>query len=103
MLDKIAKVVERYEEIERKMADPEVLADYQKIAELAQERSEMEPIVQSYHEYLTLSEELEGARELLDPDGDEEMNAMASGKYQDYQVIGLDAVRRPITRTIEWF
>jgi len=77
MLDKIAKVVERYEEIERKMADPEVLADYQKIAELAQERSEMEPLVQSYHEYLTLSEELEGARELLDPDGDEEMNAMA--------------------------
>lgn len=33
----------------------------------------------------------------------EEMNAMASGKYQDYQVIGLDAARKQITRTLEWF
>jgi len=77
MLDKIAKVVERYEELERKMTDPEVLADYQKIAELAQERSEMEPLVRNYREYLAISEELEGARELLEADGEEEMTAMA--------------------------
>ncbi len=77
MLDKIAKVVERYEELERKMTDPEVLADYQKLAELAQERSEMEPLVRNYREYLAISEELEGARELLEADGEEEMTAMA--------------------------
>jgi len=76
MLDKIAKVVERYEELERKMADPEVLADYQKLAELAQERSEMEPLVRRYREYMAISEELEETRVLLEADNDE-MIAMA--------------------------
>ncbi len=82
MLDKIAKVVERYEEIERKMAEPEVLADYQKIAELSQERSEMEPLVQSYREYLVVSEELDGTRELLEAAVDEEMIAMAQEEIE---------------------
>ena len=41
MLDKIADVVARYDEIERQMADPQVLADHVKLTELAQERAEM--------------------------------------------------------------
>ena len=59
MLDKIAKVVEHYEELEKRMADPEILADYQKVAELAQERSEMEPLVESYRRHQAVSEELQ--------------------------------------------
>jgi peptide chain release factor 1 len=58
MLEKIAKIVERYDELEKKMADPEVLADYQKLAELAQERSEMEMIVNAYNDYQSVSNEL---------------------------------------------
>ena len=45
MYDKIAKVVQRYEEIEARMVDPEVLSDYQLLSELAQERSELQPLV----------------------------------------------------------
>jgi peptide chain release factor 1 len=77
MLDKISKIVERYDELERRMADPEVLANYQKVAELAQERSELEPIVEVYREHLTLTKELEETRELLEISDDPEMAAMA--------------------------
>jgi peptide chain release factor 1 len=77
MLDKISKIVERYDELERRMADPEVLADYQKIAELAQERSELEPIVEAYREHMTVTEELDETRELLELSDDPEMAAMA--------------------------
>jgi peptide chain release factor 1 len=77
MLDKISKIVERYDELERRMADPEVLANYQKVAELAQERSELEPIVEAYREHLTLTKELEETRELLEISDDPEMAAMA--------------------------
>lgn len=77
MLEKIAKVVERYEKIERRMADPDVLADYQKMAELAQERSEMERLVLSYREHAAVVKELAETRELLDLSDDEEMTTMA--------------------------
>jgi len=77
MLEKIAKIVKRYDEIERVMADPEVLADYQKLAELAQERSELASIVNAYHEHEAVVLELEDTRELLAAADDPEMIAMA--------------------------
>ncbi len=84
MLEKIAKVVERYDEIERKMADPEVLADYQLIAELAQERSELEPLVEAYREHNNVDEELKQTRALLEETEDEEMISMA---YDEIEVL----------------
>jgi peptide chain release factor 1 len=77
MLDKIAKIAERYDELERKMADPEILADYQKIAELAQERSELQPLVVSYRQYLDVDRELQEAQEILEISEDPEMTVMA--------------------------
>ncbi len=77
MLDKISQIVERYEELERKMADPAVLADYQKIAELAQERSDLQPLVEAYREHSAISSELEETRELLALSEEDEMVAMA--------------------------
>ncbi len=76
MLEKIAKIVERYEELEQKMAEPEVLADYQKLAELARERSELAPLVDGYHKHNELSQELEEALELLNEADDPEMITM---------------------------
>jgi peptide chain release factor 1 len=77
MLEKIAKIAARYDELERKMADPEVLANYQKIKELAQDRSEIQPVVESYRQYLDVSQELEETRELLELAEDPEMISMA--------------------------
>ena len=82
MLEKIAKIVDRYDEIEQVMADPEVLADYQKIAELAQERSELASIVNAYHEHEAVVLELEGTRELLAAADDPEMIAMAEEEIE---------------------
>lgn len=73
MLDKIAKVVARYDEIERQMTDPQVLADHIKLTELAQERAEMVPLVESYLRHQKLSRELDETRELLALEDDPEM------------------------------
>jgi peptide chain release factor 1 len=71
MLDKIAKVVARFEEIEMQMADPAVLADHVRLTELAQERSDLQPLAESYRQYREAEAELAGAKEMLaldDPD-----------------------------------
>ncbi|HEX6385129.1 MAG TPA: peptide chain release factor 1 [Anaerolineae bacterium] len=77
MLDKIEKVVTRYEDIERQMADPEVLADHMKLSDLAQERAELTDLVEVYRRHQKLDEELAGARELLEVTEDEDMAALA--------------------------
>ncbi|MDX1413200.1 MAG: peptide chain release factor 1 [Candidatus Promineifilaceae bacterium] len=78
MIDKIADVVARYDEIERQMADPQVLADHVRLTELAQERSEMEPLVIAYHHHQKLSQELEEAEELRELESDPEMVELAN-------------------------
>ena len=82
MFEKIARIVERYDELERTMAEPEVLADYQKLAELAQERSELRPLVDAYHEHQELSQELIEAQDILAEADDPEMVTMAEDEIK---------------------
>jgi len=76
MLDKLAGVEARYEEIEKLMADPEVAQDYERIAELNKERSEIADIVALYRDYKKKEADLEDAREML-KESDADMREMA--------------------------
>ncbi len=64
MLDKLAGVEARYEEIERLLADPAVMADYERVTALAKERSEIHDIVMTFRDYRKKLADLEGAKEL---------------------------------------
>ncbi|MEZ4641945.1 MAG: peptide chain release factor 1 [Chloroflexota bacterium] len=91
MLEKIAKVVARYDEIEKQMADPAVIADYTRLNELAQERSEMSDLVEAYHQYQQLEKELSEARELWEMETDEELVALAAEEIERLDA-GLDSL-----------
>lgn len=77
LLDKLAGIAARYDEIERMMADPEIAADYQKVAEFAQERSNLEPVFKAYHAYKSVLEQIDEARMLIDSEDDAEMRKLA--------------------------
>lgn len=77
MLDKLAGIAARYTEIEQLMGDPDVAQDYERVAELNKERSDIEPIVLAYRRYQKQLEDLDGARELLRESDDAEMREMA--------------------------
>ena len=77
MLDKLAGIEARYQELERLMGDPEIAMDYERVGELNKERSHLEDIVKAYQLYLKQQEELDGAKELLDETDDAEMREMA--------------------------
>jgi peptide chain release factor 1 len=85
MYDKIAKVVQRYEEIEARMADPDVLADHVQVRELAQERADLQRLVESYREYQGLQQELADTRELLEASDDPEMSALAEDEIEQLE------------------
>ena len=78
LFDKLDKVVDRYNEIERQMADPDVFADHVRLTELAQERTDMGELVEAYQQYKQLREELAQAEEMSEGEEDEELAAMAT-------------------------
>lgn len=75
MLDKLASIEERFEELSKEVIDPEVIADSEKWQKLMIEHAGLEEIVNKYREYKDVLDQLEGAKEMqrekLDPDMDE--------------------------------
>jgi peptide chain release factor 1 len=76
--DKLDKVVDRYNDIERQMAEPDVLADHVRMTELAQERTDMGELVETYQQYMQMRAELAQAEEMSEAEEDEELAAMAT-------------------------
>ncbi|MBI3762257.1 MAG: peptide chain release factor 1, partial [Chloroflexi bacterium] len=88
MLDKLAGIEARYDELNRLMADPDRAADYSKIAEYAKERAGLEEIVSTFREFKSVLKELEEARALL---ASEEMRDLAAE-----EIPGLEAHERDL-------
>lgn len=73
MLDKLQGVEERYEKLNTQLADPAIATDYVKAAEYAQERAELEQVVEGYRRYKDLQQELADTRAMLQEDLSPEM------------------------------
>ncbi len=77
MLDKLAQIEARYDELERLMGDPAVMNDYTKIAEYSKERTGLEDIVRAYRKYRQQMKQLEEAREIIATESDADLRALA--------------------------
>ena len=65
MFDKLSFVEERYEELSRRISDPEVIADHEVWQKLCKEHSDITPIVEKYREYKQNKDTLDEAAEML--------------------------------------
>jgi len=50
LLEKLAGIEARYEELNHLMSDPQVIADYNRLREVGQERTNLQPVVDAYIE-----------------------------------------------------
>jgi peptide chain release factor 1 len=66
MLDKLAEVEKRYEELERLMSDPQLLNQQREYSKLAKERAELEEIVARFREWRKVEQEIQENRQLLE-------------------------------------
>jgi peptide chain release factor 1 len=69
MLESLAAIEARYDEIAQLLADPEIATDYERVAELAKERSDLQDLVETYRRCQSLQHELAGVKSLLAEDG----------------------------------
>ena len=59
MFDKLELLIEKFEELEKKIKDPEIMKDMNVWQKLAKEHGDMKPIVEKYREYSKHKKELE--------------------------------------------
>jgi peptide chain release factor 1 len=82
MLDKLASIEQRYDDITQQMAESS--EDYQKVAELAKERSELDDIVAKSQQYRQALKSLDEAKALQSAD-DEELRSMAEMEISELE------------------
>ncbi len=72
MFERLAEIEARYEELNRLLSDPEVIADHRRVEEIARERAPLDDIIALFREYKQARAELDEARG-LSRDADEEV------------------------------
>ena len=65
MFDKLSFIEERFAELEKKIADPEIISNQELWRKLCKEHSDISPIVEKYKEYKLLNENISEAKEML--------------------------------------
>lgn len=80
MLQKLEDVEKRYEELNKKISDPEVIANQNVWKELMKEHSNLVDIVAKYREYKKAKEELEQAKAML---SDKELKELAEIEVEE--------------------
>jgi len=84
MLEKLAQIERRFEEIEGLITDPSIIGDRERYAKLMRERSEVEEIVETLRERRAVAAELDDARVLRD-EGDSDMREMAAEELRQLE------------------
>ena len=78
---RLESVCERFEELEGLLAEPDVIGDQDQFRELSQEYSRVEPVVQLFKRYESLTEDLREAQDMAAGD-DEELRAMGEDELE---------------------
>ena len=65
MIERLEKVLEKYNELKEELVKPENLNDYNKLKKLSKEQSDLEEIVNAYEEYKNTELKIKDATEFL--------------------------------------
>jgi peptide chain release factor 1 len=85
MIEQLEKIEQRYQELDRQMARPEIATDLKQLQSLAQERASLEGMVSIYREYKSITGALEETRAMLVDGLDEEMAALAKQEIESLE------------------
>ncbi len=74
MLDKLEAIKNRFDEVSELIVDPKIISDMKQYIQLNKEYKDLQPIIESYHDYKNILSNIENAKEMLK---DDEMKEMA--------------------------
>ncbi len=77
MIDKLAAIENRYRDVELRLSDPAIMADMRQFKQLNREYKTMKEIVEQFHVYKNVLENITFNRQLLTDEKDDELKNMA--------------------------
>ena len=83
MFEKLQAIEERYEELERQISDPDIIARQDEWRKLTKEHARLTEIVTAYRDYKKVEADLREAKELLADSSDEELNRFLKEEISD--------------------
>lgn len=69
MFDKLCEVENKFEDINKKLCDPEIVSDQEQYTKLMKEMKHLTPVVEKFREYKKAKETLDESRAMLDEGG----------------------------------
>ncbi len=81
MLEKMALLEEKYIDLEKQLADPDLYNDPSAAAKLLKEQKDLTPIIEAYRQYRKVEADMNEAREMLDSKLDAEMREFAQEEF----------------------
>jgi len=81
LLDKINKIIERYDEVNKLISDPSVASDQQKMRELGKELRTLEPLVKKGIIYKKAVNDYQNCKEMLENPQDSELKELAQEEF----------------------
>ncbi len=85
LVDKILALQDKYESLQKQLADPEVIADMKKYVQLNKDYKELEPIIKAGLEYKKMVDELAEAKDIMINEKDEDLRDMAKAEIAEIE------------------
>jgi peptide chain release factor 1 len=85
MLEKLENIQKRYTELEQALSNPDVMGNSSKFQQYAKERSELSSIMVIINDYERTIAQINGNRELIESEEDEELIELAEAELEDMQ------------------
>ncbi len=85
MLEKLVQIEKTYEELTEQISSPEIMSDMKVYAKAMKQHRTLEEIVTKYREVRKMTEDLQGAKDLLSLADDDDMREMANLEIADIE------------------
>lgn len=76
MLDRLADIEKRYDELSEKINDPSVISDNEQWRKFMKEHSDITPVVEKYREFKDISSSIEENKQMLEDEIDEDFKQL---------------------------
>lgn len=85
MIAKLQELKDRFEEVGQLMVQPDAMADMKKYSQLSKEYSDLEKVVQVFDEYQQVLSNIDGAKDVIRNEKDEEFRDMAKMELDELE------------------
>ncbi|TPR12633.1 peptide chain release factor 1 [Apilactobacillus timberlakei] len=85
IFEKLQAVVDRYDELNELISDPEVIADTKRFMALSKEEGSLRDIVSEFNKYKNITAQLDEDKEMLSEKLDDDMNEMVKGEISELE------------------